>query len=110
MEASMRLRWLIYGAVLAGSTAWGKGAAASGLQVSGEVRSKAAEAAATPVEVERMRKQLADWAGMGRYAAENAALPAPAKGERRVVFYGDSITDAWGRVRILARSFRASRM
>ncbi len=102
MEASMRMRWLIYGAVLAGSTAWGKGAAASGLQVSGEVRSKAAGAAATgaaaaPVEVERMRKQLADWAGMGRYAAENATLPAPAKGVRRVVFYGDSITDAWGR-------------
>jgi len=41
--------------------------------------------------------KLMDWAELGRYAAENAALAAPAAGEQRVVFYGDSITDAWGR-------------
>ena len=29
------------------------------------------------------------------YAEANAALPPPAKGERRVVFLGDSITDGW---------------
>jgi len=29
------------------------------------------------------------------YAAANAALPPPAAGERRVVFFGDSITDGW---------------
>ncbi|EGF89306.1 GDSL-like Lipase/Acylhydrolase family protein [Asticcacaulis biprosthecium C19] len=29
------------------------------------------------------------------YAAKNAALPAPAAGEQRVVFIGDSITDRW---------------
>lgn len=29
------------------------------------------------------------------YAAQNAALPAPATGEQRVVFLGDSITDRW---------------
>lgn len=29
------------------------------------------------------------------YAPANAALPAPAKGEKRVVFIGDSITDLW---------------
>ena len=43
------------------------------------------------------QKKLLDWAELGRYRAENAALAAPAAGERRVVFYGDSITDAWGR-------------
>jgi lysophospholipase L1-like esterase len=48
-------------------------------------------------EVAGMRRQLLDWAQLGRYAAENAALGAPAAGERRVVFYGDSITDGWGR-------------
>ncbi len=47
--------------------------------------------------IEHMRSQLADWAQLGRYAAENAALPLPSAGERRVVFYGDSITDGWGR-------------
>lgn len=36
-----------------------------------------------------------DWPGLSRYAAANAALPAPAAGENRVVFMGDSITDAW---------------
>ncbi len=39
----------------------------------------------------------ADWAGLGRYAAANAALPPPARGEQRVVFMGDSITEGWGR-------------
>ncbi|MDR0824332.1 MAG: SGNH/GDSL hydrolase family protein [Prevotella sp.] len=30
-----------------------------------------------------------------RYAAENAALPAQAEGEKRVVFIGNSITEGW---------------
>jgi lysophospholipase L1-like esterase len=38
-----------------------------------------------------------DWAQLGRYAADDAALPAPAPGQLRVVFLGDSITDSWGR-------------
>ncbi len=41
--------------------------------------------------------KLMDWPQLGRYAKENAALPAQMAGERRVVFFGDSITDAWGR-------------
>ncbi|MDE1163395.1 MAG: SGNH/GDSL hydrolase family protein [Acidobacteriaceae bacterium] len=36
-----------------------------------------------------------DWAQLDRYAAADAALPAHQPG--RVVFYGDSITDAWTR-------------
>ncbi len=36
-----------------------------------------------------------DWAFLKRYAAANAKLEAPATGEKRVVFMGDSITDAW---------------
>ncbi|PWK88547.1 capsular biosynthesis protein [Fulvimonas soli] len=59
--------------------------------------STATPAAAPPMPVEAMRAQLADWANLARYRAENAALPPPAPGERRVVFMGDSITDAWGR-------------
>jgi len=39
----------------------------------------------------------ADWASLGRYRSANAALGAPAAGERRVVFYGNSITDTWAR-------------
>src|ERR1700743_735819 len=44
-----------------------------------------------------MEVKLADWPQLGRYRADNAALgPAGADGQR-VVFYGDSITDGWGR-------------
>ena len=48
-------------------------------------------------QIETMQAKLNDWAQLGRYRADNATLPAPAAGERRVVFYGDSITDAWAR-------------
>ncbi len=51
-----------------------------------------------PEQVRSLQQRLADWPQLGRYRADNAALPPPAKGERRVVFYGDSITDGWGRV------------
>jgi lysophospholipase L1-like esterase len=40
---------------------------------------------------------LQDWANLGRYHADNLALGSAAPGENRVVFMGDSITDAWGR-------------
>lgn len=43
---------------------------------------------------ERLRN---DWADLHRYARANDSLPAPAPGERRVVFMGNSITDAWAR-------------
>jgi lysophospholipase L1-like esterase len=36
-----------------------------------------------------------DWPNLTRYREQNRALPAPAPGEARVVFMGDSITDAW---------------
>lgn len=36
-----------------------------------------------------------DWAGLNRYRAANAELGAPMPGERRVVFFGNSITEAW---------------
>lgn len=34
-----------------------------------------------------------DFGELARYRAADAALPAPAAGENRVVFFGDSITD-----------------
>lgn len=36
-----------------------------------------------------------DWGNIARYSEANAALPAPAEGEHRVVFIGNSITDNW---------------
>jgi lysophospholipase L1-like esterase len=46
------------------------------------------------LEDERLRT---DWAGLQRYRQANAELGAPARGARRVVFMGNSITDAWAR-------------
>ena len=43
-------------------------------------------------EDDRLRN---DWANLQRYAKANAELPAPAPGEGRVVFMGNSITDPW---------------
>ncbi len=39
--------------------------------------------------------RLRDWAALGRYREQNRTLAAPASNEPRVVFMGDSITDAW---------------
>ncbi|MEO8735158.1 MAG: SGNH/GDSL hydrolase family protein [Edaphobacter sp.] len=53
--------------------------------------------AAIAKQIAGMEAKLADWPQLGRYRADNAALPPVAAGEQRVVFYGDSITDGWGR-------------
>jgi lysophospholipase L1-like esterase len=42
------------------------------------------------------QKILGDWANLARYREANARLVAPAPGESRVVFMGDSITEGWG--------------
>ncbi len=54
-------------------------------------------AAAVAGELREMRAKLADWPQLGRYRAENAALAPPAAAEKRVVFFGSSTTDNWGR-------------
>jgi lysophospholipase L1-like esterase len=48
-------------------------------------------------ELQRAQRTLQDWPALARYRNENAKLGPPAAGENRVVFMGDSITDAWGR-------------
>jgi len=59
--------------------------------------SGAAECAERSVQrqLERAVSILGDWPNLGRYRDANALLPPPAKGEARVVFMGDSITDNW---------------
>jgi lysophospholipase L1-like esterase len=39
-----------------------------------------------------------DWPDLARYRDENAKLGKPAESENRVVFFGNSITEAWSRV------------
>jgi lysophospholipase L1-like esterase len=48
-------------------------------------------------ELTQQQKASRDWGGLIRYGSDNSELPPPAKGETRVIFFGDQITDDWGR-------------
>jgi lysophospholipase L1-like esterase len=45
--------------------------------------------------VKQLDTRLRDWPNLARYHDANTKVAAPAKGEARVVFMGDSITDLW---------------
>ena len=59
----------------------------------------------TPIELARQRLEdyrksrapvwMSDFDELGRYRDADGSVPAPAPGELRVVFMGDSITDMW---------------
>jgi lysophospholipase L1-like esterase len=59
--------------------------------------SPSAPAVDTDKQIAAMKAKLDDWPQLERYKAANATLGPVAPDEDRVVFYGDSITDAWGR-------------
>jgi lysophospholipase L1-like esterase len=61
-----------------------------------DIKVRLATATARLAEASRM---LQDWANLARYREANAKLVAPAAGEKRVVFMGDSITDMWAESR-----------
>jgi lysophospholipase L1-like esterase len=89
----MRLGFLTATVFVAGTMAAQTSAPQAAAQSS--AAAAAQSAAPTAAACEAMRAQLQDWAQLGRYAEANAALPPTEAG--RVVFYGDSITDAWTR-------------
>lgn len=64
-------------------------------------KSNAQQTTLTPEQQEAKRKDeeriRSDWPNIKRYAVENKALPPVAKGEKRVVFMGNSITEGWKR-------------
>jgi len=51
----------------------------------------------TQADLARAQKTLLDWQNVGRYRADNEKLGTAKADEKRVIFMGDSITDAWGR-------------
>ncbi len=53
------------------------------------------DAAAEKQRADRLQARLNDFPNFARYAEANSKLSQPAKGEERVVFMGDSITDSW---------------
>jgi lysophospholipase L1-like esterase len=76
-------------------------AAPSGQVTPGGAATQAAVAAkpvlTTEQQLAALQKKMQDWAQLGYYRDRNATVAAPAAGEQRVVFYGDSITELWGR-------------
>lgn len=55
----------------------------------------AAPCAEEKARADRAENRLKDWPNFARYNEADSKLTAPAKGEDRVVFMGDSITDGW---------------
>jgi lysophospholipase L1-like esterase len=53
------------------------------------------ECAELKTRLDRAETRLSDWPALARYRADNVKVSPPAKGEQRVVFMGDSITDSW---------------
>jgi lysophospholipase L1-like esterase len=50
-----------------------------------------------PPQLEQAARLISDYGNLARYATDNQNVRPPAPAEERVVFMGDSITDAWGR-------------
>jgi lysophospholipase L1-like esterase len=80
----------------------------AGLLVSGAVRCQLVEeyrparaSCCLPATAQALADQLQDWNQLGRYHAANEALKTQPPEPKRVVFFGDSITDIWK----LAESF-----
>ncbi len=48
-------------------------------------------------ELKQQNRTLRDYGGLIRYGSDNTELPPPAKGEDRVIFFGDQITEYWNR-------------
>jgi len=88
--------WMCWGSAVQGQGA-GVGQAGAGLAGSSSGSSSAGAVPVTAAEVEGMRRKLADWGQLGYYREANRALPPAAPGEDRVVFYGASMTENWGK-------------
>ena len=48
-------------------------------------------------QLDKLQARFNDFAQLARYAADDEKIGPPAPGTQRVVFYGDSLTDNWGR-------------
>jgi len=95
-------------AAVAGCSSAGARASASGplpSVASGSCSANADWTPAPPIKADSLTdyqrsvevRQRNDWANLARYRDANATLGAPAPGETRVVFMGNSITDAWAK-------------
>jgi len=100
---SLKMGWAasVLGMALAGSVVAGAQQPATPA-TSPEAAPKPAPKGISPAQLEAQKKQIEhvnqmnhDWPFLNRFHDEDSALPAPAPGESRVVFMGDSITQNW---------------
>jgi lysophospholipase L1-like esterase len=70
-------------------------AGAAAAQAPAEPGPLSKEVAKLEEKATRQEKTLWDWPNLARYRYANAQLQPPAKDQQRIVFMGDSITDAW---------------
>jgi lysophospholipase L1-like esterase len=61
----------------------------------GQAASPTPESNPDKARADRLQARLTDFPALARYREANAKLGPPARGENRVVFFGDSITDSW---------------
>jgi len=61
----------------------------------GQVTQESLDCADVKLQLTRLESRLKDWPALARYREANMKIVPPARGEQRVVFLGDSITDSW---------------
>jgi len=66
-------------------------------QTSGSQESGAGRIQSLERQLAEQRRVLRDWGGLIHYGSDNSELRAPVAGENRVIFFGDQITEYWGR-------------
>ena len=69
--------------------------AAAACCISAQAPAPTPESNPDKARADRLAARLTDFPALARYREANAKLGPPAKGEDRVVFFGDSITDSW---------------
>lgn len=67
------------------------------MKVSSRLSATALALAAFAAPLDAQAPSPTDWGNLSRYRAANDSLSAPKKGEKRVVYIGDSITDSWAK-------------
>ncbi len=103
MDRKRKLSCTLYGLFLIGAIlTCGASALPHGTaqQAPAQPQKPAEQAAAaeelTPYQKSQLVRTFNDWPFLAKYREADKLLPPPAPGETRVVFMGDSITEAWG--------------
>lgn len=103
MDRKKKFRFALYGCLIVAMFVWGRPAFAQATATAASVEdAKPADPAEAyweklnPYQKSQIERMYNDWAFLAKFREPDKELPAPAAGEVRVVFLGDSITEGWG--------------